>query len=626
MSNTPNNPINPSDPQGPWIYSGAAQPAGSYYTSPAATPSTPPPAPPAGPPLPPAAPRPSPQPAVPAPQGDASLASVIDTIEAIIIALIIALTFRAFIVEAFVIPTGSMAPTLLGAHFKVICPVCGYEFDRNASLTNQYGRLADGGYGIPRSPNQDAELISNTSVPSDEIVPIVCPNCLYPITPEQFPQHLEVKPVVDGRRDNVERDVPFAWANNGDRILVLKYLYSIIEPSRWDVIVFKEPQYAKSNYIKRLIGRPGETVEIVNGDIYIGPPGKTAPEDRAIARKPAFLQNELWQVVYNNDFYPTDEGKSRPTIVEGTREFTNPPWQNPWRPVSGDWDPQGTLIKTYRGAGPATLQFNVRRPYGLNTLGYNDDLVESRGAFYPVGDLRLETLWSPADDAAASLSVTLGRPDNCFRVNWSKEGLKLSQFVPDDKSFKPVDISSVADSSVPQGGKAYRITMENVDHTVRFYIDGRLVLTHETPWTAADAVREQRQQALQNREFSYDARISFDVGGACSLSHLKLYRDLYYTQATGQYSGTPTATQGHPITLGKDEFFAMGDNSSNSLDGRLWTTVFPALDDLGTRPGIVPRRYLLGKAFFVYWPAGFRPSDNIPYPLVPNTGDMGLIR
>jgi hypothetical protein len=46
----------------------------------------------------------------------------------------------------------------------------------------------------------------------------------------------------------------------------------------------------------------------------------------------------------------------------------------------------------------------------------------------------------------------------------------------------------------------------------------------------------------------------------------------------------------------------------------------------------VPRRYLLGKAFFVYWPAGFRitSDDGVPFlsnvPLVPNTGEMRLIR
>ena len=40
--------------------------------------------------------------------------SVRETIESIIIAFVLAFVFRAFVVEAFVIPTGSMAPTLLG--------------------------------------------------------------------------------------------------------------------------------------------------------------------------------------------------------------------------------------------------------------------------------------------------------------------------------------------------------------------------------------------------------------------------------------------------------------------------------------------------------------------------------
>src|SRR5690349_17403579 len=56
-----------------------------------------------------------------------------DTIESILIAFILAFIFRAFVVEAFVIPTGSMAPTLLGAHARFTCDECGYQFDANYS-------------------------------------------------------------------------------------------------------------------------------------------------------------------------------------------------------------------------------------------------------------------------------------------------------------------------------------------------------------------------------------------------------------------------------------------------------------------------------------------------------------
>src|SRR5271168_2726154 len=57
--------------------------------------------------------------------------NVKETLESILVAFILAFIFRAFVVEAFVIPTGSMAPTLMGAHFSFVCPDCGYPFAVN---------------------------------------------------------------------------------------------------------------------------------------------------------------------------------------------------------------------------------------------------------------------------------------------------------------------------------------------------------------------------------------------------------------------------------------------------------------------------------------------------------------
>ena len=67
----------------------------------------------------------------------------------------------------------------------------------------------------------------------------------------------------------------------GDRILVNKFIYGVSvpftdvrlpavrKPQRGDVIVFIAPQDPKKDFIKRLIGLPGETVEIRGGGIYI---------------------------------------------------------------------------------------------------------------------------------------------------------------------------------------------------------------------------------------------------------------------------------------------------------------------------------------------------------------------
>src|SRR5215218_3992690 len=64
----------------------------------------------------------------------ASLAYTIrETIESIVIAFVLAFLFRTFEAEAFVIPTGSMAPTLQGRHKDVVCPECGYSYRVSAS-------------------------------------------------------------------------------------------------------------------------------------------------------------------------------------------------------------------------------------------------------------------------------------------------------------------------------------------------------------------------------------------------------------------------------------------------------------------------------------------------------------
>lgn len=58
--------------------------------------------------------------------------------------------------------------------------------------------------------------------------------------------------------------------NEGEKIIINKLAYIKGEPERYDVIVFSQSKNGHGYYnIKRVIGLPGETVEIVNGDVYI---------------------------------------------------------------------------------------------------------------------------------------------------------------------------------------------------------------------------------------------------------------------------------------------------------------------------------------------------------------------
>jgi signal peptidase I len=56
-----------------------------------------------------------------------------EIVETIVFVVVLVLLLKTFVAEAFVIPTGSMATTLLGYHKNVTCRACNYTFPVNAS-------------------------------------------------------------------------------------------------------------------------------------------------------------------------------------------------------------------------------------------------------------------------------------------------------------------------------------------------------------------------------------------------------------------------------------------------------------------------------------------------------------
>ncbi len=57
--------------------------------------------------------------------------------------------------------------------------------------------------------------------------------------------------------------------HEGDRIIASRLAYVKEDPQRYDVIIFKYPDDEKQIYVKRVIGLPGETVQVINGVVYV---------------------------------------------------------------------------------------------------------------------------------------------------------------------------------------------------------------------------------------------------------------------------------------------------------------------------------------------------------------------
>ena len=63
----------------------------------------------------------------------------------------------------------------------------------------------------------------------------------------------------------------------GDRIFGNRLAYVLGDPQRFDIVIFRCPDDESQLFIKRIIGLPGETVEIIDGKVYID--GSETPLD-----------------------------------------------------------------------------------------------------------------------------------------------------------------------------------------------------------------------------------------------------------------------------------------------------------------------------------------------------------
>ena len=169
-------------------------------------------------------------------------------IEWVILLLAATIVLRAWFLEGFPwgcqVVGGSMAETLLGTHREVICADCGHSFICDAALDSAACRA-------------------------------VCPNCGYA-----------------GNRLDASGDLA------GDRVLIDRGAFLLRPPRRWEVVALRQPGQPVATCVKRVVGLPGETIQIRHGDVYA---------DGRIQRKTLAQQRAMAVLVHDAKHLPTLE-------------------------------------------------------------------------------------------------------------------------------------------------------------------------------------------------------------------------------------------------------------------------------------------------------------------------------
>lgn len=565
-----------------------------------------------------------------------------ETFESIVIAFILAFVFRSYVVEAFVIPTGSMAPTLLGEHVKHTCSQCGYAFnmDIDASDLSESVKVKDKATGREDVVEYKRGYITRPTGPNDKRrVMVTCPMC--------------------HNLDELKRGTR---TSAGDRILVFKYIYSVSEPRRWDVVVFKAPHKPHQNYIKRLVGLPHEELLIVEGNVYVRPVtfnanGVSSPAgewriarktDSRENRRAMHVQRAVWQPIYHSSYVPMDGGKRTASDAHGVPV---PSWELPWvvSEGAGDWQIAGQrsyrFDATHRGV--LSFDFDKAQPpterFSTPWYAYNHLKANGHAAYRaePIEDVRLALHATPEQDGLSVQLETTARIEDDPLAG--PKPLRLS-VLPDGGVLLTQGEGTLektlakGEVSPPRPGVTRSIELWFVDQHAIVWIDGRIVIQK-----LFDLSMKTVRQRLPLPNGSVP-RVKLTVSGSpVTLTKVQLDRDLYYSSSHSGPGGSPgygalskdredpALHFGRSIKLEDGQFFVLGDNSPMSQDSRYWPTADSWIDmrnrpttDRELQPGVVPRSLMMGRAFFVYFPSPLRVAPDASG-FFPNFGRMRVI-
>ena len=547
------------------------------------------------------------------PNSDSATASPVrHVLESLLLLAVSVLMFRTFAAEGYLISTGSMAPCLLGYHRQVTCPTCSHQFAKGMSVAE-----AEGSTSIASTASAsvgDPHGISGTA----------CPNC--------------------GRTGLSVNSLP---KNEGDQLLVNKHAFELRSPHRWEVIVFRNPSDPLEAYVKRVVGLPGEKIQIQGGEVVA---------DGVVQRKSLASQlgtrilvdeyihqpapdNEDWELRWSaerdvSQWKKTDDGftfggkakeapidwlEFRHWVVSGGSHVTEVPlarWPKSLPMPSAsftslDYNAEKQLFRI-RGALSATERDRWLARSEDPSFQQAIQKLYRRSHFAPISDEYGYNQHYEGVDAYRVSDVMLEFDlAQCPRSGELDVRVAAGRTFADCRFDLAGDVMTISLNASPQAATTIPLpaSIHSGNHQVVVSVfDGQLVVGIDGEQQGEPILLPVNPETAPAPWVERLARIGAR-GAEVTVSNLRMYRDIYYTPKNNAGS--------KQFSLDGDEYFVLGDNSPVSVDSRCWDS-----------PG-VPDRALIGKPFVVHLPSRpgrFEIGGHVTHIRVPDFSRVRYIR
>ncbi len=483
---------------------------------------------------------------------------------------------RFFLVDNYIVPTGSMALELLGYHKRVECPDCHYSF----------------AHGVKEKDEQEDAMAR-------------CPNCgLHGIDISQIPRR------------------------HGDQLLVQKQAYALRQPHRWEIIVFWNPKDIDPPYVKRVVALPGESVQVIKGDVHVS---------GEICRKKMATQRAIRIPVYLHDFQPKNSQNWQPrwNVIPSESASHWKKQGNRFLLSASDQSSENVAVVYYQhwvrsgGQHETTVRvessskefklpdrfdqpisYSKKTGYltcreGVLTDQWYQRLLELNGTeqnyVAAIHQLSKKSHIAPITDSYSyqqpsqsihpvkvrdlmmSMEVTIQKGEGDFQLSMT-DGRIIADCIVNLKSNK-LELAIASGNEKPQVKRT--VSLDAIEYGVPFLLEVSLmdrqvsVAVNETEMFSPWKYPNNAEIPIWWQQPVWFSARQLDV----EVAHLSLYRDVHYTKRYHK-NGVD-----EPFLLGQNEYFFLGDNSPVSFDSRGW------------RDGAVNGDLFIGKPFVVHLPS-----------------------